>query len=41
LGKKVYVVGGEANKLVKGDVVINGADRYETVKLALQEIDKL
>ncbi|MGO0882540.1 N-acetylmuramoyl-L-alanine amidase [Clostridioides difficile] len=41
LGKKVYVVGGEANKLVKGDVAINGTDRYETVKLALKQIDKL
>ncbi|WP_227828068.1 MULTISPECIES: N-acetylmuramoyl-L-alanine amidase [unclassified Clostridioides] len=41
LGKKVYVVGGEANNLVKGDVIINGADRYETVKLALRQIGKL
>ncbi|UWD47304.1 N-acetylmuramoyl-L-alanine amidase [Clostridioides difficile] len=41
LGKKVYVIGGDANDLVKGDVVINGTDRYETVKLALKQIGKL
>lgn len=40
LGKKVITVGGGACNTVKSNVKLNGSDRYETVKLALQYVGK-
>lgn len=40
LGRQVIVVGGGACEIIKGKKEINGKDRYETVKLALNFLGK-